>query len=152
MTPETLNNFWHSYDWLVFIFLGLLLGAWVQRLRARILKRFSGRHINYGGRKAEKAAAKLLGKAGYQILSSNNIIQMQLEVDGNPTRFDITPDLFVRRGKQDFVVEIKRTHGSAIAKASIRRQVIEYLLATGLPCLLVNMQTKKIQIVELSDF
>lgn len=72
-------------------------------------------------------------------------------VDGASRAFDITPDFIVARDGVSYVVEVKRTDGDAVARASNRRQVTEYLLATGMPCLLVNMTLREIQHIAFPD-
>ena len=71
--------------------------------------------------------------------------------DAHPlARFDITPDLLVARDGKDYIVEIKRKERlGGINNAIVRRQVLEYAVATGGPCLLVDMTSRTITEVAL---
>jgi hypothetical protein len=126
--------------------LGILLAWQLMRWGGRLRGRGSQRR----GRRAEKQAARLLKKRGYEILAVAPVIESQLMVDGEPRRFAITPDFLVSDGMRELVVEVKRYHQSnSIANAGIRRQVLEYLYAAERPCLLVAMPEGTIEEIDL---
>jgi len=144
-------SFWETYRWLILAGLFFFLGLWVHYQWILFRKRSIGFQSRRRGEKAERRAHFLLEKNGFEVLESQPNFQAHLDVDGELREFDITPDFLVEKDGVLFVVEVKRTNGDAIARASNRRQVIEYLMATGMPCLLVNMSLSEIQVVDFCD-
>ncbi len=127
------------------IALTLYLVLRVQRWWARRLGSANRRR----GRKAEHQARKLLERQGYKVLDEQPRIAHRLLVNGAPASFDVNPDMLVRRDGTDYVVEVKNYNDSTgINNAAIRRQVIEYLRASGLPCLLIHMPEGRIDLIE----
>ena len=120
-------------------------------LRAVALKnRWSGYFGRRRGLRAERGALKLLRRAGYTVIDPDPRTSYELWIDGARRRFEITPDLLVARDGQDYMVEIKRKERlGGINNAIVRRQVLEYAVATGRPCLLVDMTNRTITEVAL---
>ncbi|CAM2068241.1 hypothetical protein SCOR_22930 [Sulfidibacter corallicola] len=120
-------------------------------LKAVALKnRWSGYFGRRRGLRAERGALKLLRRAGYTVIDPDPRISYELWIDGARRRFDITPDLLVARDGKDYIVEIKRKERlGGINNAIVRRQVLEYAVATGGPCLLVDMTSRTITEVAL---
>lgn len=103
--------------------------------------RRQGSQVRGRGRKMEVKAAALLKSSGYRILQTTPQLTMMLRIEGDDARFQITPDFLVEKDGEQLIVEVKYWSGNtpAIHNAIIRRQVIEYLAASGLPCLLLEM-------------
>ena len=127
---------------------GLALATFIiRRLRIRL-----GSVNRKKGQAAEQQARDLLEEEGFEVLEVQPRFSNELLLDGTPTRFEITPDLMVIKDGQRYVVEIKRyREGCSVQNAGIRRQVVEYLLASGLPCLLVKMPEGEIDLIELPE-
>lgn len=151
MTPSEWQDLWQIYRWPMLAGFTFCLGLWVQYRWTGYLRRSRGLKSKLGGERAEKRARKLLQKSGFKIVERQPIFETNLDVDGQFRLFPITPDYLVIRNGVYFVVEVKRNDGEAIARASHRRQVIEYLLATGMSCLLVNMTRNQIQIIDFPE-
>jgi len=130
---------------------GCCLGAYCLFKFGKILAESRGRKYRRRGKKAEKQAAKLLKKSGFTILEKEPRINTQLRIDGESRSFEITPDFLVSFGEELFIVEVK-SHGSSqlINQAGVRRQVVEYVYATGHSCLLVTTQDSRITKVEFN--
>ena len=76
----------------------------------------------------------------------------ELLVNGELEHFNVTPDLLVERDGQQYVVEIKRYRERGwISNAAVRRQILEYLHASGLACLLVRMPEGLIDHIDLEE-
>lgn len=148
MTINDFQSLWIQYRWPFALFLALFLGFWIHSRLAIYLSRRRGLRQKKLGEAAEKKARKILERAGYKILEAQPVFDAELLVDQDHRYFQVTPDFLVSRAEQVYVVEVKRTDGDAIARASNRRQVLEYLFATDLPCLLVNMRRKEVQIID----
>lgn len=151
MDLSTLEQIWTNHGWIISAIIAFTIGLWLHRTWSNYQRRARGLRSKLGGEKAEKKARKLLVKAGYEIVETQPAFEAFLEVDGEDRAFDITPDYLVYKDEIYYVVEVKRTDGDAIARASHRRQVTEYLLATGLPCLLVNMTLDEVQHIAFSE-
>lgn len=105
------------------------------------------------GLQAEGAAGKFLEQEGFEILDETPRLEYQLLIDGRLRSFSMTPDLVVTRDGCDYLVEVKRKdHPISINNAGVRRQVLEYMVAGGLPCLLVDMHAREITTVSLDRF
>lgn len=120
------------------------LTLWLQRW----YRRWLGWWLRRRGLRAENAALKYLKKEGFEIVDAAPRLVYNLLIDGRPRTFTITPDLVVSRDGCDYVVEVKRKDSAgSINNAGVRRQVLEYVVAGGLPCLLVDMKTREITTV-----
>lgn len=118
----------------------------------RLWQRFMGGFRQRRGLGAERRAAKLLRKRGYDILETTPRFSHQLWVNGQWQTFDVTPDFLVMRDGVEYVVEVKRKMGHyGVSRASIRRQVLEYMIACNRPCLLVRMPQGTIDEVDQRD-
>ncbi|MDJ0839011.1 MAG: hypothetical protein QNK37_20995 [Acidobacteriota bacterium] len=127
---------------------GMLLAIWAVALRQRM----RGRRNRNRGRTAERRARKILKKAGYTNVASSPVFTTALLVDGEEETFDVTPDQLVEKDGLQYVVEVKRyRENSGVANATVRRQVLEYMIASGLPCLLVQMPEGEISVIDLPD-
>ena len=126
--------------------LGLVFAFYLYR---RLLRR-AGSLNQRQGRSAEKKAVRLLQREGFKVLDVHPRFTCHLLVNGEESQFEITPDMLVEKDGVAYVVEVKRYNdGSGIGNASIRRQVLEYLYAGGMPCLLVRMPEGEIDLIEL---
>ena len=85
------------------------------------------------------------------MVAAQPVFSSQLHVDGSSKKFDVTPDFLVERNGKRYVVEVKRLdRGEAsVSNADIRRQILEYLYVSGLPCLLVQMPQGIIEAIAL---
>ena len=127
---------------------GTVLTAWL----VRVSQKWKGRRNRNRGRTAEKRAKKVLKKAGYVPVEHSPRFTTILLVDGDEGNFDVTPDMLVEKEDQQYVVEVKRYRdNSGISNATVRRQVLEYMIASGLPCLLVQMPEGDIAVIDLPD-
>lgn len=141
------NHMWIAVLALVLLVIAvtLYLALRFQRWRARRLGSANRRR----GRKAEHQARKLLERQGYKVLDDKPRFAHTLLVNGAPASFDVNPDMLVCRDGTSYIVEVKNYNDSTgINNAAIRRQVIEYLRATGLPCLLIHMPEGRIDLIE----
>lgn len=122
----------------------------VARFVLLLKRRMLGFWLNRRGSRAERAALQLLKKEGFKLVDDSPRLQYALLIDGESQSFTITPDYLVRRDGQQYVVEVKRKDkGGTIRNGLVRRQVVEYALASRLPCLLVDMNTREITLVEM---
>jgi len=131
-------------------FLLFLLGLIVAFQVAKGLRRSKGSRVRTRGKRAENNAASLLEDEGFRILKVEPVIRHKLRINGRAMNFDITPDFLVEKDDQRYVVEVKQLDGS-IKNAPIRRQVLEYMAAANLPCLLVIMPQGYLDIIETED-
>jgi len=127
------------YGLLTALVLGMLLGGFILVKLMRMMEVRRGRRFRRRGKRAERMAAKLLKKNGFSVIEKEPHIRSDLLIDGELESFDITPDFLVEKAGQSFVVEVK-SHGewSLINQAGVRRQLVEYVYATGLPCILLT--------------
>ena len=94
----------------------------------------------------------MLKSEGYTILEVEPVFHSELLVNGELEHFNVTPDLLVERDGQQYVVEIKRYRERGwISNAAVRRQILEYLHASGLACLLVRMPEGLIDHIDLEE-
>ena len=139
----------NPFEFLVIVLAGgLLSGIWFTLKLSRFRSRRSGYRERNRGLKAEDKAIRLLKKHGYKIVDQDPRFSTDLVVNGERDTFEITPDLVVSKNNRQYVVEIKSGEGD-IAKALIRRQVMEYMVASELPCLLVLMPEGYIDLIEM---
>ncbi|CAM2008883.1 hypothetical protein [Acanthopleuribacter pedis] len=114
-------------------------------------RRWTGFWLNRRGSRAERAALRLLKKAGYDLVDDEPRLVYHLLIDGERQAFSITPDYVVRRDGCDYIVEVKRKDkAGTIRNGQVRRQVVEYALASQQPCLLVDMNAREITEVALA--
>ncbi len=132
--------------------LGFVLGTLISWQLWHFLASRRARSSQGRGRRAEKKAVRLLKKNGFRILETAPSITSSLLVDDVPRRFTVTPDFLATRDGQTYVVEVKRYRaGNSINNAGIRRQVLEYLIAAELPCLLIAMPEGSIEEIDLPE-
>ncbi len=131
------------------LLLGLLLGAAGAWFLAARNRSWRGGRIHDRGRRAEASAQKLLAREGFSVTAVEPRLESRLLVNGEPHRFETTPDFLARKNGQTYVVEVKRRKdGKGVANASARRQALEYIHASSLPCLLVIMPAGVIELIE----
>ena len=135
---------------IVFAVLLVLLGVLVTLIVRRQLLLLRGSRVNKRGHRAERRAAVLLEREGFRVIDYDPRLQSRLLINGEPRIFTITPDFLVERDQVTYVVEVK-WDDAGINKAAIRRQVLEYLVAADLPCLVVTMPEGMIDLVELDS-
>lgn len=134
---------------LAFLLLLALLG-W-RRARGRLARANRGRQRL--ARWAERAAERLVQRAGYKIIDRQPLRHWHLRVDGRKRRVSSRVDLLVERRGRRFVADVK-TGGLAPdpRKPATRRQLLEYLLvfeAQG--ALLIDMEERRVREVEFPD-
>jgi hypothetical protein len=140
---------WIVLIWVAAIGLALLVGLWLaERGRSRRSKR-----RNRIARRGELAAAKLLARAGYEVIERNAIATVTFEIDGERVEVGVRADLLVSNSDGEILVAEVKTgllapdprHGPT------RRQLLEYAIAFDSPVvLLVDMQAGDIHRVEFS--
>ena len=132
---------------LVFLFglaCAFTLNTWMLRRNGKVNQR--------RGRRAERNAADLLEEEGFAVLDTQPRIASPLRVNGDPEQFVVTPDMLVEKDGVRYVVEVKvHDDRAGITSAAVRRQVIEYMHATGMPCLLINMPEGDIDLIEFTE-
>lgn len=132
------------------LFLGLALGVWLTRALARRAARRDGHAARTIGSEGERAAERWLREQGYAIVSRQPELHVDLMINGSLTSCRVTPDFLVERGGERLVVEVKlRKAGQGLAAAPIRRQLLEYALASGCPCMLVNVARGEVEFLDL---
>jgi Holliday junction resolvase-like predicted endonuclease len=123
---------------------GLLVARmWFVAMRRRRGSRDRGRGVGL-----ERAAEHMLRAEGFTTLERQPRFTNLLMINGDLRDFEVTPDLLVEKDGQVYVVEVKGDQ-TRISEAGVRRQIIEYLQAAGVPCLLVRMPEGDIDLVEL---
>ncbi len=145
MLPEFMGTHFLFLLALLLVFIAGLLMARSGQQRG---KRRRGRLVRDLGLKAEAAARSLLEQEGFQVIDHAPLLEHQLLINGEAISFLITPDLIVEKDEVIYVVEVKREY-SGISNAGVRRQVLEYLVASGYPCLLVTMPEGELDLIEL---
>jgi len=136
--------------WLIGVLFSFGLGFIVAFYVYRRLQQRAGSLNQRQGRRAEKRAVRLLENEGFKVLDVHPRITCRLWVNGDAGEFAITPDMLVEKDRIRYVVEVKRYNDhSGIANAAVRRQVLEYLFAGGMPCLLVRMPEGEIDLIEI---
>jgi hypothetical protein len=149
--PDGWRHEWTPYLLMAAVISGFLVGVWLTGFLSRFRLRWLGSKRGRLGRRAEKQAMRVLRRHGYRIEEHQPGFEHTLEVNGRPKSFIVTPDLVVSRENTYYVVEVKRLgKGAGISKAGVRRQVLEYLVASGLPCLLVSMPEGRIERVNIA--
>ena len=150
--PEWWQPEWTTYAFWVALLVGFLCGIWLTLILARRYRRFLGGRRARLGRRAEKKALRVLRKNGYRLLERQPQFEHSLLVAGQLKQFIVTPDFTVRKGGRIFAVEVKSSRaGPLVSQAGVRRQILEYLLATKLPCLLVRMPEGQITTICLDE-
>ncbi|PIE02468.1 MAG: hypothetical protein CSA81_07325 [Acidobacteria bacterium] len=151
---EQFNQYIFSeYGLLVTWLLGVLIGALLIHRLNKALSSFRGKKRQKQGIKAQKKAARLLKKNGFKIIESEPRIQSRLMIDGQIVTFEITPDFMVERDGMKYTVEVKsQSDKNLIHQADVRRQLIEYIKASHVPCILLTMQDQFMTEVEWPEF
>jgi len=141
-----------SYGLITIWLLGVLAGIIILHQLGRFWSTRRGRKFRRRGKRAEKMAAKILKKQGYTILEKEPTIISRLQVNGVDRRFEVTPDFLVTKNGLDYTVEVK-SHGSheLINQAHIRRQIVEYIRAAQLPCILLTTRDKVLTHISFPD-
>jgi hypothetical protein len=126
----------------------IVLGAaliWVQGRAGRRVR--SHKHL---GELGEERAAKILKRAGYEIVSRQAQQRYAITVDGQRLNVYLRADFLVRRAGQIFVAEAKSGVESAkVSTRATRRQLLEYLYAFEVNgVLLVDVAASRVLRVE----
>lgn|GEM_PF-281070 len=98
-------------------------------------------------KRAEKEAAKVLQREGYNIKAIQQRATVYTEVDGKEQKNLVTADYLVSKKGKTFVVEVKTGKQTARVTASrIRRQLLEYfLIFRPHGIILLDMDNKKLK-------
>ena len=136
--------------WLAVFLLCFALGLFCAFSYTRWSRSRSGRKSRKRGQKAERRASRILKAQGFQIVENQPSFTSAFVVNGKMEYFQVLPDYLVKKDGQVYIVEVK-TNQSGISNAGIRRQILEYLYATDLPCLLVRMPDGIIDFVQCSQ-
>lgn len=96
--------------------------------------------------RAERRAARLLRREGFEIESTQPTTRLRVMVDDREWTVAVRADYLVRRGAERLVAEVKSGQVSASLRcAATRRQLIEYRLAYDVDgVLLVDMVAKRV--------
>lgn len=131
----------HQFEFLIgLIFIAALaVGIFGTLFFLRWRSRRSGTAGRKHGKHAELLAEKMLVNQGYHILERNPRLRSRLAVNRDLVDFESEPDFIVEKDHCRFVVEVKSGRHAQIGKAAVRRQILEYLFASGLPCILLMM-------------
>lgn len=116
--------------WLILLALAVGIGLWFAwRWEAGRLGRRS-RARNRVAAAGERAAERLLTRAGYEITHRQHTAWWTMEVDGEPVDVSCRADLLVARDGEVFVAEVKTgDHAPDPTWPATRRQLLEYLHA-----------------------
>jgi Holliday junction resolvase len=152
MKEALLHCIYSGYGLLTAMVIGVFLGAVLLARLMKTWKEHRGRKFRKRGKKAEIRAARLLKKAGYTIEEREPRVESVLRVGDSTESFEITPDYRVSRGDETLYVEVK-SHGDyrLIYQAQVRRQLVEYIYATGAPCLLVTTKDSTITRIDFPE-
>ena len=102
---------------------GVVVTRWVRNLRNR-LRMWWKRRL---GTRGETRAAKLLRKAGYQVLDEQVEREGTVLLDGTAHPFKIRADVLVERDGKRLVAEVKGgAEAARISNRNTRRQLLEY--------------------------
>ncbi len=108
-------------------------------------RRWRGRRGALRGHVAQREAATLLDQQGYAICAEEQRIEGELEIDGEPTPFEVRIDYVVCQDGRSYAVEVKSGKASSPRSAQTRRQLREYAaLAAVDGLLLVDMERRRI--------
>jgi len=137
--------------WLDGLFFGLaacLIGMVLALLLFQLRQRRRGQRHHNMGLKQERKARKLLKKFGFKLMEVQPQFESQLMVNDEKMSFMVTPDFLVSLQGVHYVVEVKSGRPKWSSHARTRRQVLEYLVASGMPCLLLNMEDRDFEVIE----
>lgn len=114
---------------------GLALAIAVVLVARWLAARGRSRHARRQGRIAvegERAAARLLERAGFAIVGAQVAHELPVEVDGERYAARLRCDYLVAKGGRTWVAEVK-TGGDApsLTNPATRRQLLEYQVAYG---------------------
>ena len=138
---------WSTNAWIALIaaslVLTLLVGWWLRSA----LERWGRRQRLAHASAEERAAERLLERAGYQVLGRQVAQPWRVVVDAQAITIQLRVDYVVARGGVVFVADAKTGElASSIRHPATRRQLLEYLIAYDAGgALLVNMETRAIQ-------
>lgn len=138
---------WSASTWgaliLGLVVLTLLGGFWLRSALERWGRRLRLAHAGA----EERAAERLLERAGYQVVGRQVTQPWRVIVDDEPITIQLRVDYVVARAGMLFVADAKTGElVSSIRHPATRRQLLEYLLAYEAGgALLVNMDTRTIQ-------
>ena len=112
----------------------------------RTWRRFGLRRRFQRGQKAEARAARLLVRAGYEILGEQVEAKGEVEVDGEIREFPVRGDYLVAKRGKNYVAEVKSgKRAPRVSNAKTRRQLFEYLWVYPVDgVLLVDMEEEAI--------
>lgn len=127
----------------------LAIGAWLFRLASRALarrRRVARLTRAYAG---QRNAIPLVESLGYTVLAEQPRITMTVHVDGAPFVLDLRPDLFLERGGERYVADVKTGRAAPDPLfAATRRQLLEYATAIGASgALLVDVERAEVRAV-----
>ena len=138
---------WSAGAWIALVttlvVLTLLGGWWLRSAFERWGRRLRLAHAGA----EERAAERLLERAGYQVLGRQVAQPWRVMIDAEPITIQLRVDYVVTRGGIVFVADAKTGElASSIRHPATRRQLLEYLIAYEAGgALLVNMETRAIQ-------
>lgn len=143
-------------EWLLgglLVALVLLLGqaAWLALVRWTRRRRILGRVHRAGD--AERRAAQVLRKRGYDVEGVQVGARYDVLIDGQPVRITLRADYIATRRGQRYVVEVKSgAVAPRIQTAATRRQLLEYQLAFEVHGLLLfDAETERLHTVEFPE-
>ncbi|MDS1030102.1 GxxExxY protein [Bacillota bacterium LX-D] len=116
----------NSFD---FLLIGIIIGLILYYCIAKKYKRKKNQTRLKVAKQAETAAARLLLKAGYEIIASQKKIQYSLKFDGQTIKNLVIADFIVQKKNKTYLVEVKTGKQTLKPTApAIRRQLLEYFL------------------------
>ena len=120
-------------SWWAALAVAAALVAFVQTIRiegARWWRRASSRATTRNAAAGERRAAKILSRAGYEIVGAQVSASYDVLVDASPVRVDLRADYVVERGGRAFVAEVKTGRvAPRVDCSATRRQLLEYRVA-----------------------
>ncbi len=124
-----------------------IVRALSRALRRRVIHRRLAR-----ASEGERRAARLLLRAGYELLGAQVPAHYALFVDGELESFEVRADYLAQRRGRRFVAEVKTGDvAPRLDTVATRRQLLEYSIAfRAAGVLLVDAENDVIHVVELS--
>jgi Holliday junction resolvase len=114
------------------------LGAWLARQLARAEARWRGRVHNLRGQRGERAAERLLRRAGYAACASKVRGSYAVQIGDQTHEVALQADYLVERAGRLLVAEVKTgRQAPRFEHAETRRQLLEYQLAFGVEAVLL---------------
>lgn len=125
----------------------LIFGSWLSWRAQRARARWRGRRHNLRGQRGERAAERMLVKAGYLPLERQARSRYTVRVGAELHEVSLQADYLVERDGLRLVAEVKTGRNAPrFEHAETRRQLLEYQMAFGVPgVVLVDVEAQQLR-------